>query len=138
MNFMALPCADSAIYEFTGCQTNYMKMAIHNSPKLNILTKSTVWKHHPAGINALNNNFQVPVFPNPFSSVINITIPGYIDIGKQVNVILFNTLGEQKNNWQIGIGDNKLDLSDLPSGVYFLRIITNSGTITKKIIKEIK
>jgi len=89
---------------------------------------------HLIGMNDIlaNNDSQIEnisIYPNPVKEVLNIesTYPAN-------EIEIYNTLGvlvmKQRNpNIQI-------DLSNLPSGLLFIKIITNQGTITKKIIKE--
>ena len=50
--------------------------------------------------------------------------------------IIYNTLGEEVYNTQLQKGNNEIDLTKVPSGVYFIKVISNEGTEMKKIIKE--
>ena len=79
-------------------------------------------------INKIKNNLKI--YPNPTSQeltignnklIINeITI---IDItGKNIKTIKQNT--------------NTINVADLPSGIYFIRLITDYETITKKLVKQ--
>jgi hypothetical protein len=71
------------------------------------------------------------VYPNPASKFININSRN-INISS-VNV--FNVLGtkvlERKE-----LNDNKLDISSLSNGIYFLKISADNTTVTKKFIVE--
>lgn len=74
----------------------------------------------------------VNVFPNPVKS--ELTIEGIHlkqiivnDQSGKVEYIFNNTSGTE--NW-------KIDLSDLPKGIYFLQIETSEGIVAKKIVKE--
>lgn len=72
-------------------------------------------------------NPQIAVYPNPTKNEINFSI--------QTNVLLTNVSGQiildRKNV-------NKLDLSDQPTGIYFLTLTENNGQVIQrsKIIKE--
>uniref|UniRef100_UPI00404A6C8E T9SS type A sorting domain-containing protein n=1 Tax=Gelidibacter sp. TaxID=2018083 RepID=UPI00404A6C8E len=74
----------------------------------------------------LENNFKI--YPNPTSNIINISSSTPIKA-----IEMYNILGKQvlkvANNHQI-------DVSSLNSGVYFIKIYSDKGEITKKIIKE--
>tara|TARA_R110002110_G_scaffold90627_3_gene235453 strand:+ start:2245 stop:4986 length:2742 start_codon:yes stop_codon:yes gene_type:complete len=84
------------------------------------------------GINALNLD-SVSLYPNPTQNVVTIVSPKTIvtsatvyDIsGRKVKEVNFNN----QSNYQV-------DLSSIKTGVYFINIATESGTITKRVIKN--
>ena len=47
-----------------------------------------------------------------------------------------NAIGEIIYSKQAITGKTEIDLSELAQGVYFLQVQTQSGIITKKVIKE--
>jgi hypothetical protein len=72
----------------------------------------------------------IAIYPNPSSSIINIT-------SKQNSVLsieIFDLLGKniQKQNFDL----EAVDISDLDTGIYLMKITTMNGTIIKKIAKE--
>ena len=72
---------------------------------------------------------EIKVFPNPTNSIIN------IEGGDQLNYEIYNLAGEKVFlESQI----NHLNISNEPSGIYFLTILDQFGNLreTKKIIKE--
>jgi len=71
------------------------------------------------------------VYPNPANDVINI---GSNDT--QISeVILYDILGTKVLS-QNELSNNRLDISGLTSGVYFMKISANGNSITRKIIKK--
>ena len=70
-------------------------------------------------------NFRVS--PNPASDYIDIT--GNFDID---SVELYNTLG--KSVLQTDINTNRLNVSEMESGLYFLKIHSGNATVSKKIL----
>ena len=71
------------------------------------------------------------VYPNPANDVINI---GSNDT--QISeVILYDILGTKVLS-QNELSNNRLDISGLTSGVYFMKIGANGNSITRKIIKK--
>jgi surface protein len=71
----------------------------------------------------------ISLFPNPTSSQVQLNISNDIEV---IKVKLYNVLGQQ-----IAIAtNNTIEMSYLPSGLYYLQIATNLGTITKTIIRE--
>ncbi len=77
----------------------------------------------------------IKVYPNPASNVITIEFDHGIPEDYQIQ--LFNTSGIRLMTYII-TGDQKhdFDLSDIAPGLYFLQVIANETTITKKIIKQ--
>ena len=73
----------------------------------------------------------INIYPNPAKESIYIEIAENIEIEK---ITIYDILGKivltEKNSF------NKLNLSDLNSGILFIKIETEYGTITKKLIKE--
>jgi len=76
------------------------------------------------GINEIDNNLSI--FPNPTSGIINIVTESKVEF-----VSVYNTIGKKEN---IEIRNNKLDLSNLNNGIYFINLSTRGEIITKKII----
>ncbi len=73
-------------------------------------------------------NSDINIFPNPTNGIINLSTPAGI-----INVEIYDLKG------QIIVKSkqaHKIDLTDLPDGMYFMRIITKNGEYNKKIIKR--
>jgi hypothetical protein len=78
------------------------------------------------GINELSNqNSQFSIYPNPTNCLITIN-------GVEGNVSIYNVLGEQILTAELRTSNSELNLSNLPNGIYFIRI----GAVTKKILKQ--
>jgi hypothetical protein len=84
------------------------------------------------GVQELNNGgWSTLIFPNPFSS--SFTIKSEFEI---TEVKVFNALGLLVFN-QSGTGKEMvLEMEDLEKGIYFIRIDTEKGMVTKKLIKH--
>ena len=67
------------------------------------------------------------VYPNPATNVINVTSKSVI---KSINV--FDLLGKQV----ISSSKKQIDISNLKSGIYIVKINSNTDELTKKIIKN--
>ncbi|MFT7073939.1 T9SS type A sorting domain-containing protein [Patiriisocius sp. Uisw_017] len=73
---------------------------------------------------------QVSIFPNPAQNVINVNVPGSIEIER---VAMYDLLGKRAN---VSISNGQVNVSELASGVYLMKIETSVGTITEKVIKQ--
>jgi len=81
------------------------------------------------GINE-NITEDLSIYPNPTNGYLFISSKSIIILKIEVFDILGKILLSEKENF------NKLDLSHLNSGILFVKIETESGMITRKIIKE--
>ena len=87
------------------------------------------------GINDNDISNYISVYPNPSTGIVNVYV-GASNLGN-MNVSVTNVLGEviseTKGN---SSSQNKfsLNLSDQTSGVYFVKVKTDNGSVTKKII----
>jgi len=79
----------------------------------------------------MDSNFQLKVTPNPTLDIITLAVDNpMVDIQK---VDVFNALGAKLN---VETNNQRLDLSHLNNGVYFLHVYTSWGKVVKKVIKE--
>ena len=72
----------------------------------------------------------VAVYPNPADNYFT------LDVGEadNISITLFNYLGQTVKQELIGQGAYKVDVSDVKSGIYFIRIANGTQTTTKKLI----
>jgi hypothetical protein len=82
------------------------------------------------GVNDLMK--QIEIFPNPTASFININAD--LDGRKEMQVL--NISGQVAMKDFFYAKKKTIDLSELATGFYFIRITTKDGTLTQRIIKE--
>ena len=103
-----------------------------NNMELNIITPLQVYyKFRNIPLN--NSEFeieQIVIFPNPVESYIYIKNSNY----KIYNIEILNHLGQNVKTVISGFED--IDVSDLASGIYTLKLISENNTEFKKIIKK--
>jgi hypothetical protein len=73
----------------------------------------------------------VKIYPNPANDYINIES----NVTQISKVVLYDILGKKVLS-QNELTNNRLDISSLTKGVYFMKINANGNSITKKIIKK--
>jgi len=100
-----------------------------------------IWKH-PSYSNCYINivlgletieELSFKIFPNPFSDRIN------LENAKRENfdLTILNSLGKVVRQMQITSNNEAIDLTELNSGIYFLRINDKKNTRTMKLIKKL-
>jgi polyhydroxybutyrate depolymerase len=81
----------------------------------------------PLSVNEFDN-IQVNIYPNPTQSKINLSL----NFSKEVDYELFSPLGKQLMNGTFTSSNEEIDLSNLPSNIYFLKV----GNQVFKILKS--
>jgi type IX secretion system substrate protein len=74
------------------------------------------------------------VYPNPANNIVTISNNGNIQINKVV-ITDVNGRTVKTGNFN-GVTETQMNVSDLNTGVYFMNIDTNEGSLTKKIVKN--
>jgi hypothetical protein len=92
-------------------------------------SQADVWVPSPTSNQDLMNLKGLKVFPNPADDYVNIEYSGIAKLS------LFNANGVLVYEGTMN-GHTKLSLADYPSGMYVLRIVSDEGTATERIIKR--
>ncbi|MDN3724815.1 T9SS type A sorting domain-containing protein [Aequorivita sp. SDUM287046] len=69
------------------------------------------------------------VFPNPVSSILNIETSNTISFERAT---VYSTLGRLI----LQTSEKQINLESLSAGIYFVEVVTDKGTVTKKIVKQ--
>ena len=90
------------------------------------------WFKNQSILNITNNSVNIiSLHPNPTNDIINIKNINDLEIS---SINIYNILGKLILNEEKQF--NQLDVSDLVTGIYLIKIETNEGVISKKIIKN--
>ncbi|MDG1476947.1 MAG: peptide-N-glycosidase F-related protein [Vicingaceae bacterium] len=91
-----------------------------------------------AGVDPYSQFQEVLVSPNPSHDIFNVSISGFEN--ETVNVGIYNIIGEVLMTESATSVNNSLktsfDLSDVPNGIYFVRVFGEESYTVKKIIKN--
>lgn len=82
------------------------------------------------GFSALSNDAKFNVFPNPATSEINVSF----ETASEVEVTLLSLIGEIIEEKTISGLTTNFDVSELPSGVYMIEVLTNNSKNTERVI----
>ena len=83
----------------------------------------------PTGINEAENNPEFGIFPNPASSFVSV-----IASEAKQSFNIYSVLGEKIDSWQLAVGNNTIDISNLKSGIYFCEMKNETLVKTQKLI----
>ena len=86
------------------------------------------------GISTITNDeLRMTVFPNPTSG--KIVFSGQL---LDVSIKIYDIVGKMQESRISEIGQSEiiLDISHLPSGIYFVKLKTDKGIVTQKIVKQ--
>lgn len=82
------------------------------------------------GIDDINLNNTVKVFPNPTQSSIKILVQ------RKATIFIYNNIGQKISEQKIDTGETEISMNGYKSGIYFIKIKNITGTTTKKVILE--
>ncbi len=112
---------DQTNYIFRGLQYNYSQIARHsgtNDVESMVTSYSVrcVKNKSTASVNTLDES-NIRLYPNPSTGIVNL-----INLPNNTEIVLYNSLGEALQTLTNQIDSSfKIDISDLPPGVYYLK-----------------
>ena len=89
----------------------------------------TIWQSVLSTKSFSLNDSDISIYPNPLTNqILTVRTP------KNLNVSIFNVLGQNVFEIKVTPKNNKVNLAKLKSGVYIVKLESSSGTISKKLI----
>ncbi len=73
----------------------------------------------------------IGLYPNPVEKILYIKQDGVLRITK---IELYDISGKLLNEWNTEI--KSINMSKFPAGLYFIKLVTKAGVVSKKIIKQ--
>jgi Leucine-rich repeat (LRR) protein len=83
----------------------------------------------------VKSDLQISVFPNPTRNEFTVYSPQFT-MGEKILLKVINAFGKEITRKIITTATTKLETGNLSSGIYFLRIETDAGTVIKKLVKQ--
>ena len=89
----------------------------------------------PNGINEVENNYSVSLYPNPTSGNAILSVKG---LNKEATIIVTDQQGRVISTSTLTSGQENsvINTDNLASGVYYVRIQTANSVRTEKLIKK--
>jgi PKD repeat protein len=126
--------ADSPSHTYTGDDTYIVTLTVGNGCGTETIVDTVVIVG--TGIESLADGATLELYPNPTSDVINVAFNGSKTQSLTVRVVNMNgqlvytdAVGQYAGQYK-----NAIDLSAAAKGVYFVQIITDKGTINRKVV----
>lgn len=79
---------------------------------------------------------KVAIFPNPVKDIINIQVPNELVIDTKCSIEIYSVAGKLQIKHEATSNTSNINLNNLPTGIYIIKIISNGEIITKKINKQ--
>lgn len=103
----------------------------HKEGDQTTLSRLRVYKQGFTGIKETNITNVVFAFPNPVTDLVNIQVPHAIN---QSELMVFDSQGKRVFRQTLH-NNHKVDLNQLPKGLYLLQLNVGTQTYTQKIVK---
>jgi hypothetical protein len=114
-NFTVTPTGNSTSYTVTATDTSYSSI-VSFAPVTTCVGKIIL--SVPTSVTEnIKNDLRLTIFPNPTSSIINV-----VGLEKALPVCVYDVSGKIVFELEIDPVNNRLDLSNCKSGIYFIRI----------------
>ena len=114
---------------FTNLNTNEVLLSVDGSESFS--TKTINFCVEDLTENGIETATAMSIYPNPTSGILNITSNEEID-----SVEIFNSIGNTVVSSKVVGNSSAIDMSNLPNGMYFVRVSTANGIETVKVVLE--
>lgn len=135
--YQTLGSAFSIKANAAGLNAKYVKLSISIGKNLPATLTTSIYLDNfkltltPAtGLNQVNTNFNVQIYPNSTKDFAQINCSDGID-----EISLYSVSGSLLNKIQVGATSHRLDISTLSNGIYFVSVKNNKGVVNTKINK---
>ncbi len=90
---------------------------------------------HNSGLNAVESNVLVSVYPNPTIDNATLRVEG---LTEDATVVVTDQTGKMISSERLALGQTEMTINSasLAEGVYYIRIITSNSTRTEKLIRR--
>ena len=114
---------------FTNLNTNETLLSVDGSEEFS--TKTINFCVEDLTENAIETTTAMSIFPNPTNGMLNVTSNEEID-----SIEIFNSIGNTVVSSKVVGNSSAIDMSNLPNGMYFVRVSTSNGIETVKVVLE--
>lgn len=116
---------------------NYAISEIPGGPKTLIINSEYNTQAIYSSVQLSNTNFEkfdFSIYPNPSNDYLNIQLAN--DYSRDVELSIYNEIGIMCKSEKINLSNSRIETKELSSGVYFIKLKTDTDTLVKKLIKQ--
>ena len=85
-------------------------------------------------VTEINQGSQLSIFPNPANNKLTIQCP--VTGAAKATLSLYNSMGRPVREYTITNGSSTIDISNLPPGIYLVKLLVNDEIYSNKFIKS--
>ena len=108
------------------------RMAVDNTPQNDVQINIDV---DPSQLSSNLDKRVYQLSPNPANDIINVSMLSEYD-GNPITVTIFNNRGQMLEEYNFSASEQSLDVSSLPQGLYYMRIVNGFDKQSMKFIKQ--
>jgi len=115
----------------------YSISEIPGGPKTLIINSEYNTQAVYSSVQLSNTNFEkfdFSIYPNPSDEYLNIQLAN--DYSSDLELAIYNEIGIKCKSDRITSSNTRIDTKELSSGVYFVKLKTDTETLVKKLIKK--
>jgi len=131
-------CNNGAISLTTGVLINGRALTTTGAVSIaaSTITGSNCENFGVSGINEIEANVSVKIYPNPFNSYVNVSVNNFAQI-KNCKLTIYNILGKALISTTLTKEITTFETNNLPAGIYFYKVVNNDKTIQSgKLISQ--
>lgn len=126
-----LPIVGETNQNFYPSYNGQYKVLVGNA---NCAVESVCLNYFTTTTNLTESNIEMKIFPNPFEDIVNISCSDVMNNNSYLRI--YNSLGALVYSAELKKNNVKIDLSNLATGLYFLKFENQNKLSVKKIIKK--
>jgi len=133
--FVGSPALSASIV-ITPTVSGYFYVAASQSGtcQKNFLIYQDVVNCGPVGINEIDNNNTISIYPNPANDFMTVSLVA--ESVEATTIYIINALGEMVLTEKVTSSNTTLNTSNLTNGIYFVKIESKNSSAIKKFIKN--
>ena len=125
--------------DLTGVSCGMHSVTINLSDPSTLTSQNVTFvinKDCPASVPTISNTDNILLYPNPAVNELNVVYDASADIK---NIAVYNIIGKVMSVYKVTANNSaNLNIANIPSGIYFVRLINSGGetVVTKKFTKQ--
>jgi hypothetical protein len=115
---------------------HYIRFKLSSNATTDTAVETFVFTRRTTGVNSVAKyTDDIVLYPNPANSELNVVFSANADIE---NMAVYNTVGQEVYTNHVSGNTANINLSPVPSGIYFLKLINSHGAVvaTKRFTKQ--